>query len=582
MATDTIENAPETAAPETAPGAPPDSPSSTGSSETLHENFDRWLTTPFLLRALRSLEPKADDRRREGPKHPPHYIMHDLRFLDSLAMLLVTHDDGEDTGTVAVSMRTTGDGIHFYYARGHDTTPAEREYAYDLLDTARRIAGGDLDQWAGERELFRIVCTACADKITSTIRKLGAAPWSATGTLTAKSYIDRDALAPREWDAGFNRPGDGTQLQAVKCSCANCGDTNTRSTNTESQTTNLQNPHEVKAVGNNRLPDRCQNEESRFVRFVRARHVSNHIDDRAQQEIFTLLLKAQNVRGRLSWERLVRLILLARIIVSEYDMLEPLADLTEGQLKYLKKLAAYADTIESISRRALTPGYKTGLLNATILVLPPSTPTVPPCVDSLTLLQDVRELMRLPRDPPPRPPPATVFQIITAVETQYYGDPVVTPATLKAYCPTFTDKLWTYDVQTQFDNVHAEAALGAFLATHFREIRLPSITIGTTRPTCWACSLYLEAVRAGLEKAGLLGGKVGAQVFNRGCSGRVPPAEKWMIPDIAGPDGECEAIPVAFPEAVLGDAVRLAMMLRMTVRSPTCSGMLSAVYSLFF
>ncbi|KAK6355446.1 hypothetical protein TWF696_004543 [Orbilia brochopaga] len=261
---------------------------------------------------------------------------------------------------------------------------------------------------------------------------------------------------------------------------------------------------------------------------------------RAGRQIIYFLKKIRNPRAAHSWEWYIRFILLARVMVRDRDILDPIISLTDQQIKYARKLAVYADAVQMISRKAKTPALRRSLRNATAT--------------------DVADMLSWPRNLPPPPPAITVLEIINHVERRYLDEAIVTAEVLALYRPGFVDAPWTYNPTKMLQHMHAEAILGSFLATNPDCMNVSFLAVGTAKPSCWVCDIWLEEVLKAMAAAEDLSECYAEKVYSRGTTGRIPAADKWPIPMLAGTSAD--SLGIELPEALEEAVLRLIQVLR--------------------
>ncbi|EWC46114.1 hypothetical protein DRE_04688 [Drechslerella stenobrocha 248] len=264
------------------------------------------------------------------------------------------------------------------------------------------------------------------------------------------------------------------------------------------------------------------------------------------QKTAKYLASFHRLSAQSTWRDLARCAVLARAIVHVLPSVGVPGDLGACA----RDAAQYLDIVEMILRRATASSTRIQAVNA---------------VATDVYMASFSGADKPPQHwgvPSPSPPSATVLQILNCMEEEHYGAAMITAELLTQTWPHLAhDQPWTYDPRLQRRKVHAEAAVGAFMARNNTKLKLPYLVLAVASRvgSCWACDVYLEEVVRGW---GLRLGCAG-EVYSVGCHGRVPDGEDWAVPGGAGGGGDIgEEFCGAVEEAVEKIVRRLRVLTR--------------------
>ncbi|KAF3917556.1 hypothetical protein AA313_de0202180 [Arthrobotrys entomopaga] len=448
------------------------------------------LSLPFLLHTLHSLEPYptsfSSRVRHNYLSEMSHSVETDVKLASSVAHIMVTAE-GKDA-SAAVAMRVLGDRIQIFVATDRKTDRRKfEEYLYNLVAVVSKIAYGVYNEkrWKGEKRLLKVILKGCMERIKERLKKLGDAAWAkGLAPLTEGEIVDWDGML----EFSDCHDGDGSESDNDD---DDDDDDDTDRSDEEFQGVELR--WESESV------DGADGDVFSMETYEQA-------IDQTKKGMLLFLTAIRKLPKRPSWMRIARFMMLARIMVRDRELLRPHIEFTDKQIKIAGQIGRYLDVIDMIIRKAYNPTTRRMMRNINITEVPYPPNQLPPTLP---------------------PTPTTTLQVLNAVELEHFNSVMITPEALSLAYPNFQDTPWTYDPNQP--KIHPELILATFVASKIKLLNLPYLAMGVSKPTCWACDVYLDFIHQALVDSHE-NSFFADQIYKNGCNGRIVDGADWCFP----------------------------------------------------
>ncbi|KAK6527800.1 hypothetical protein TWF694_004780 [Orbilia ellipsospora] len=441
------------------------------------------LSLPFLLHTLHSLEPHptsfSSRAKNVNPSDMSHSVETDVKLASSLAHIMVTAE-GKDA-SAAVTMRVLSDRVQVFVATDGETDRGKFEdYLYNLVAVVSKIAHGVYNEkrWKGEKRLLKVILKGCMERIKERLKKLGDAAWAkGLAPLTEGEIVDWDQML--EFSDGHEDEESESE------------DDDTDRSDEEFQGVELNWESE---------PTNGVNGDTFSIE-----HYQQAIDQ-TKKGMLLFLTAIRKLPKRPSWMRIARFMMLARIMVRDRELLRPHIEFTDKQIKIAGQVGRYLDVVDMIIRKAHSPTTRRLMRKINVTEVPYPSNQLPPTLS---------------------PTPTTTLQVLNTVELEHFNSVSITPEALSLAYPNFRDTPWTYDPNEP--KIHPELILATFISSKIKSLNLPYLAMGISKPSCWACDVYLDFVHQAMVDSHE-NSFFADQVYKNGCSGYIVGGEKWCFP----------------------------------------------------